>query len=266
MNRSKKKGLAAALVRIVIPPLLLLVVMLAVWQAGVVLFEIKPYLVPSPWAVLQTTYENAGKIISATSLTGRAALLGFLCSCTAGLGVGFLFSQSVWIRNCGYPYAIFLQTVPIVAIAPLIINWFGPGFHSVVIVSFIISLFPMITNATTGLTSTPPQLLELFRLQRAGPWQTMSKLRIPHAVGAMVTGARTASGLSVVGAIVGEFFAGYGARQFGLGYLIRQSAEMLKTDLLFASVGASAVLGVVIFSLASFVGYGLLAKWSLAHD
>jgi NitT/TauT family transport system permease protein len=171
-----------------------------------------------------------------------------------------LFSQARWIRSSLYPYAIFLQTVPIVAIAPLVVIWCGPGFASIVLVSFVLSVFPVLSNGVEGMTRVDPQLLELFSLHNASPRQILLHLRLPHSVPYLVAGAKVASGLTVIGAIVGEFFAGYGTRHPGLGYLILQSAGQLRTELLFASVAASTLLGLFMFLVT-----GLAAKWTLSR-
>ena len=200
-------------------------------------------------------------MLAATGLTGAGALCGFAASIVLGTFVAFLFSQSSAIRSSCYPYAIFLQTVPIVAIAPLIVTWFGAGFRSVVIIACIISLFPIITNVTTGLISVDAGLHDLFRLHRATRWQLLRKLQIPNAVPYLVTGARTSSGLAVVGAIVGEFFVGYGTRQHGLGFIILYAGPQLKTDQLFAATIASALLGIIMFTATTLVGKAVLGKW-----
>ena len=160
------------------------------------------------------------------------------------------------------PSAVFRQTVPIVAIAPLIVLWIGHGLAGVVAVSFIISLFPIIANTTAGLTSVEPELLELFALNEASRWQVLLKLRIPHAVPNMLTGARISCGLSVIGAIVGEFFAGYGTEDFGLGYLIILTNAQTKTPFLFATVLFSTGLGLAFFGAVSGLSRLVLRRWA----
>jgi NitT/TauT family transport system permease protein len=177
-----------------------------------------------------------------------------------------VFSQSAWIRNSCYPYAIFLQTVPIVAIAPLVITWFDYGFHSVVIISFVLSLFPIIANATTGMVTVDPLLADLFRLHNATRWQLLVKLRLPNAVPHIVTGAKTSSGLAVVGAIVGEFFVGPGMDRYGLGSLIQQKLAQLKTAEAFAALFASTALSVAIFAAVSYTGSWVLGRWFSASE
>ena len=256
------KGLLTRLLHVVLPPIGLFVLVVILWQAVVVCFDVKPFILPSPARVLTAAIEYFPKFAYATLLTGEGALCGFLISVVLGILIALLFAQSALIRNAAYPYAIFLQTVPVVAVAPLIITWFGAGFPSVVVVTVIISLFPIITNTTTGLLAIDPDLLDLFRLNNASRLQVMMKLRFPHAVPHMVTGAKISSGLSVIGAIVGEFFAGYGTDRFGLGYLILQTANQLKTNQLFVGVIASTLLGIVIFATVTVLGGTILTRWS----
>ena len=123
--------------------------------------------------------EHAGELATAVGLTAAGALCGFGLSLLLGVSLGLLFSQSRIIQRSMYPYAIFLQTVPIVAIAPVLIMWFGYGFSGVVAVAVILSLFPIITGATAGLTTVDPNLLELFDIDSALRWQALVKLRLP---------------------------------------------------------------------------------------
>jgi NitT/TauT family transport system permease protein len=174
--------------------------------------------------------------------------------------VGVVFSQSRAVARGFYPYAIFLQTVPIVAIAPTIIAWCGTGMVSVIVVAFILGLFPIITNTYTGLMSIAPSYLELFELYNANRWQVLCKLRIPSALPHLVTGAKVSAGLSVIGAIVGEFFAG-ATSLYGLGYLIPQAIGSLKMDVGFAAVVCSSLLGLTLFGGVSLIGNWLLARW-----
>lgn len=242
-------------------PLALAVVFVLTWHFLVRAFDTPSFLVPAPRDVALVAAENPGKFAGATLATAKAALLGFSASFLAGTLIASAFSQSRIIRLSGYPYAIFFQTVPIVAIAPLIITWFGNGFQSVVIVAFIISLFPIITNGTSGMLAVDPDLLDLFQLHQASRWHVWFKLRLPASVPHLITGARTSSGLAVIGAIVGEFLAGYGTDQFGLGYLILMSSSQMKTAQLFAAVISSTLLGLSIFGAMSLLSSTVLARW-----
>jgi NitT/TauT family transport system permease protein len=241
--------------------MLVLAAAVVVWDRAAVWYEIPRYLLPRPGRVCRAAVEQAPKLLRATGMTAGGAVCGFVASLIAGTMTAFVFSQSKAIRSSCYPYAIFLQTVPIIAVAPLIITWFGTGFRSVVIVSFIISLFPIVTNATAGMLAVDSDLVDLFRLNNATRGQVLLKLRFPNAVPYIITGGRTSSGLAVIGAIVGEFFAGYGTERYGLGYLILQTSAQLKTDELFAAVVASTLLGIAIFTTVSLTGATILSRW-----
>ena len=251
---------AASLLKALMPVFFLLIV-LAVWHVVIVLNDVKPFMAPSPLAVGQAMLDQFPKLAHATWVTALAAISGYLASLAIGTIIAFVFSQSRIIRTSCYPYAILLQTVPIVAVAPLIIAWFGNGFQSVVIVSAIISLFPVLTNATTGMLTVDPNLLDLFRLHGASRWQTWMHLRLPSAVPYIITGARTSSGLAIIGAIIGEFFVGYGTKHFGLGYLIQQTTKFMKTDELFAAMIASTLLGVTMFGGMTLLSRTILSRW-----
>jgi NitT/TauT family transport system permease protein len=242
-------------------PLAVLAGMLAVWEFAVRAWEIPALLLPTPSRVALAAQENFPQLLSATWQTASAAVTGFAFSVLGGTLIGMLFSQSRLVRTSLFPYAICLQTVPIVAIAPVIVVWLGEGFWSVVVIATIISLFPMITNATAGMTSIPRGLQELFRLNGASRWQRLLKLQLPHSLPSLVTGAKIASGAAVLGAIVGEFFAGVGVDHPGLGYLIFVAKDRFNMAFLFAAIGASTLLGVAMFAIVSFVGQKGLLYW-----
>lgn len=245
----------------VLPPVVVFAIVVAFWHAATVAFDIQPYVLPSPARVFDAASANAAKIARAAMLTGGAALCGLGASLAVGVLVAFAFSQSRLIRGAFYPYAIFLQTVPIVAIAPVIAIWVGQDFRSVVLVAHIVSLFPVVANATHGLTSVDRNLLELFEINNAARAQTLLKLRFPNAIPHIVTGVRTSSGLSVIGAIVGEFFAGYDPSSQGLGYLIQSWSGQSKSAELYAAVFASTLLGLAIFGAASLAGAIACRRW-----
>jgi NitT/TauT family transport system permease protein len=245
----------------IVPPLVVFAIVLAIWQASIIGFRLKPFVLPSPVAVLRAFIDDAALLGRAVVYTGSAALSGFAGSLVIGTLIAFAFSQSRMLRAAGYPYFIFLQTVPIVAIAPLIVRWFGYGFQSVVLVAFLLGLFPILSNGTQGLLDIDPDLLDLFRLNNSTRWQVLVKLRFPSAVPGILAGARTSSGLSVVGAIVGEFFVGYGSKQFGLGYLINATNGQSQLDRLFAAVLTSTMFGIAIFGLVNLISATILRSW-----
>ncbi|MGH7895742.1 MAG: ABC transporter permease, partial [Candidatus Binatia bacterium] len=219
------------------------------------------YLVPPPGDVAREAWLHAGDLAAATARTGMAAGGALTLSIVAGLAVAFVFAQSSLVARSLYPYAIFLQTVPIIAIAPLVIIWSGPGLRSVLLIAFLVCVFPIITSGATGLTSVDRDLRDLFRIHGASRWQTLWKLRLPHALPDIVTGAQVAGGLAVIGAIVGEVFAGYGAEARGLGYLVTVTAAQLKTAYLFAAIIACTLLGLVFFAALGWIRAVVTRRW-----
>ena len=254
------------LLSIALPPVVFFALVVALWQAATTLWDIPAYLVPGPRRVLESAGEHAAELRQAVPLTGAAAMSGFAMSLVAGTLLGLVFSQSKIIQRSIYPYALFLQTVPIVAIAPLVILWFGYGFRGVVAVSFILSLFPIITSATAGLTTVDPNLIELFEIHNATRSQMLFKLRLPGAVPHLVTGAKISCGLAVIGAIVGEIYAGFQGESYGLGTLITRANGNLDTSYVFAGVICSTLLSVAIFATVSLLGATILARWHVAAD
>jgi NitT/TauT family transport system permease protein len=247
--------------RRLLPPVIAALLLLLVWGVVVQVWQIKDYLVPGPWAVLGHLWSDRGRLVAAWWLTGQAAVVGLGLSLLIGTLTSVGFAQSPLLRYALYPYAIFLQTVPIVAIAPLLVLWLGFGTRGVIAVAFVLSLFPIIANVTAGLTSVPQSFDELFTLYKATRWQRLLKLQFPHAIPHLMTGLKTSSGLSVIGAIVGEFFVGYGDKGFGLGYMIRSAAESYQTASLFAAVILSTLLGVVVFAGVSLISEWVLQRW-----
>jgi NitT/TauT family transport system permease protein len=159
-----------------------------------------------------------------------------------------------------YPWTLLLQTVPIVAIAPLILMWMGAGIFSVMLIAFIISLAPIIANTTQGLISVDENLVHLFMMHNASRGQILFKLRLPHSVPSLFVGIRIACGIAVIGAITGELYAGSSSvGRGGLGYSILYASSQLQTDYLFALVFAATVLG---FGFLFFV-MGL--EWYFLH-
>src|SRR5258708_3407974 len=166
---------------------------------------IKAFLVPPPSAVLQTMIQDWPELFAALAKTTIGALTGFLLSAVGGIAIAVFLSSSRVIQRAFYPYAVFFQTVPVIAVAPLLVIWFGYGMRTVVASAFIVSIFPVIANTLTGILSTDPALRDLFRLYGASTPVTLFKLRFPAALPQILTGLRVASGLAVTRAIVGGF-------------------------------------------------------------
>ncbi len=236
--------------------------LLLVWVGVIRLFAIKPFLLPTPQAVASAALERLPSLLTSLSITAEAAAGGLAAAIVAGVLLAMVFAQSAWIRRMFYPYTILLQTVPIVAVAPLILMWIGPGIFSVGLIAFIICLSPIIANTTQGLISVERNLVDLFTMNNASRAQVMLHLRLPHALPALFTGIRISAGIAVIGAITGELFAGSARVGVGgIGYAIQYAASQLETDYLFALVGAATFLGFSFFFLVMFLEWFFLHQW-----
>jgi NitT/TauT family transport system permease protein len=222
---------------------------------------VKAYLVPAPSSVFLAIVNNWSELAAALGKTSAAALLGFAMSTSAGIAIAVFLSSSRAIQRAFYPYAVFFQTVPIIAIAPLLVIWFGYGMRTVVASAFIVSIFPVIANTLTGLLSTDPALRDLFRLYGASTPVTLFKLRFPAALPQILTGLRVASGLAVIGAIVGEFIGGQ-----GLGSVVDVARTQQRTDKVFAAVLLASLLGLALFGLINLISAMTLRRWHASEQ
>jgi NitT/TauT family transport system permease protein len=216
---------------------------------------VPPYLVPAPSRVLHTLFAETD-IREGLRDTTIASVVGFALSATVGLLIAIVLSSSRWVQRTFYPYAVLFQTVPIIAIAPMLVIWIGFGMPTVITSAFIVSVFPVIANTINGLLSTDPPLRDLFRLYGASPAATMLKLRLPFALPAILTGLRVAAGLSVIGAIVGEFITGG-----GLGGIIDASRTQQRIDKVFAVLVLASLLGIALFGVVNVISRLTLRNW-----
>lgn len=241
----------------------LALMLLGLWQAWVVVFDVPEFLVPSPWRVAQTLVEDGAMLLAALAVTMKVTLLAFFCATVLGVTIAFAFVQSRVLEAALFPYAVLLQVTPIVAIAPLVIIWVRDPTASLVICATVVALFPIIANTTLGLKSVDAGLLSYFKLQHATRWQTLWRLRIPSALPYFFGGLRISSGLALIGAVVAEFVAGTGGTGTGLAYQILQAGYQLNIPRMFAALGLITVAGVVLF--AAMAG---LSRWALKgwHD
>jgi NitT/TauT family transport system permease protein len=236
--------------------------LLIVWQLILWIFHVPRYMLPSPWAVTRAVVARFPSLLASLAITAEESLGGLISSILVGVLIALLFAQSRWVRKMLYPYTILLQTVPIVAIAPLILMWVGAGTAAVALIAFIISLAPIIANTTQGLISVDENLVHLFLMHNASPAQKLFKLRLPHAVPSLFVGIRIASGIAVIGAITGELYAGSSQVGVGgLGYSILYASSQLQTDYLFALVFAATVLGFSFFFVVMFFEWYFLHRW-----
>jgi len=242
-------------------PALIAVLLVAAWQGLVVAYEVPPYIVPSPMAVLQTLVADRALLAHSLGVTLGVALTALAIATVAGTIVALLFVQSRWIEMSFFPYAVLLQVTPIVAIAPLIIIWVKDMRIALVLCAVVVAIFPIISNTTLGLRSVDHGLLNLFRMCRANRWQVLTRLRIPGALPYFFGGLRIASGLALIGAVVAEFVAGTGGQGAGLAYQILLAGMQLNIPRLFAALFLIAATGVAFFAATVWISRVALSRW-----
>jgi len=257
--RGKRRNLAQ-----VAAPLIVFLVVMGIWMfiSYVLLEPRRQFLMPPPQNVLIVgllDLTNLTTILGGLWSTTQVALVGLALAIGIGTLVAIAMIQARWVEWSIYPWAVVLQTIPILAIVPLIGFWFQFGFNSRVLVCVLIALFPIVTNTLFGLKSTDQTHHDLFTLQRATRWQRLVKLQLPGALPAIVSGWRIAAGLSVIGAIVGDFFFRQG--EPGIGRLIDDYRARLQSEQLFASVVLSSLLGLVVFWGFGLLGQLLVGSW-----
>jgi NitT/TauT family transport system permease protein len=244
-----------------LPPLLAFIAIIVVWQLAIIIFQPKPFILPSPLNVTEAFQERGDRLLSASWITFRGAALAFLASSLLGALIALLLVSVPFLYKGFFPYTVVLQAVPVVAVAPIIIIWFGIGLPAVVAIGVIIAIFPVIANTVIGLRSTDAGLKQLFQLYEATSWQTVMKLRLPAALPYFFTGLRIAAGSSVIGAIVGEYIGGMAGTQGGLGFLVIELSRKLQMSTLFATVICAAILGILFFTVVSWLSNLFLKNW-----
>lgn len=244
-----------------LPPLIPFLLLTAAGETAVRAGWAPSYLIPAPSSVFAAIVQNRAELAEALLKTSAAALAGFGLSTLAGISIAVALSSSRAIQRAFYPYAVFFQTVPIIAIAPLLVIWFGYGMKTVIASAFVVSIFPVIANTLTGILSTDPALRDLFRLYGASARVTLFKLRFPAALPQILTGLRVAAGLAVIGAIVGEFIGGE-----GLGSVVDVARTQQRVDKVFAAVLLASLLGLTLFGLINLASAVTLRRWHASEQ
>jgi NitT/TauT family transport system permease protein len=219
------------------------------------------FIVPSPASVADRWWDIAsdGSLTRHTAVTLREVLTGLIAGVLSAFWLGYWIAKSRLIALTLTPYLVALQAVPIVAVAPLLIIWFGPGITSKVLICALLVFFPMLVNTIIGVRSIPPELRDLMRSFEATPLQTFWHLELPAALPVLIGGLKVSATLSVIGAVVGEFVSA----SAGLGYLINFGRGVYDTPLVIAAVFTLTILALVLYGLAAALAAVLLA-WQSA--
>jgi NitT/TauT family transport system permease protein len=224
-------------------PLGTLIAIVVIWYAAVKLFHVPSYLLPLPGAVLQRISEDFGFLLYHSWITTYITLGGFLLSIVIGIPLAVVIVASRTLERAIMPWLILSQTFPKVALAPLVVVWFGLGLGPKLVVAFLVAFFPVVVSTIVGMRSIEMEMLELASSIRASKLQTFWHFRLPLALPNIFAGMKVAVAFSVVGAVIAEWV---GATA-GLGYLLLQANANLDTSLLFSVLAALMVIGVVLY-------------------
>ncbi len=225
------------------PPALTLLAVIVLWELAVDIFTIPEYLLPPPSGIVGAMGAEWRYLLLHTWVTTKEILLGFALAVMVGIPTAMAIVYSNHLERALYPLLVASQSVPKIAIAPLLIFWAGIGTLPKVMVAFLISFFPIIIDTVVGLRSVEPEMLHLARSMGAGEMRIFLKIRFPTALPNLFAGLKVAVTLAVVGAIVGEFIQ---ADQ-GLGYALLQANAVLNTKLGFAAIIVLAAVGIALF-------------------
>lgn len=262
----REKSRSRELAETILPPIVLGLIGLTLWYlvSYVMLDESRRFLLRPPHQVIQVGFldwEIFKEILLGLWSSTRVAMIGLAIAILLGFFLAMLMSQAKVVERAVFPFMVMLQAIPILAIVPLISFWWGTGQTSRVVVCIIIALFPVIVNTLFGLQSAEKGMHDLFTLHHASRGTKLRKLMFPAAMPAIFAGLRISAGLSVIGAIVGDFFFGKG--DVGIGQLLRRYANQLQGEELLAAVIMSSALGVSVFLLFGWIQNVAIGKW---HD
>ncbi|UKJ63789.1 ABC transporter permease [Cellulosimicrobium cellulans] len=237
-------------------PALVLLAIFAVWWFVAWRELVPAYLVPSPGAVWDTMVEDWAMLAEHTWVTTMETVVGFVLASVIGVATAVLLVYSPTAEKSLYPLILFAQVIPKIAIAPILVVWFGFGATPKIILAVLIAFFPVVVSAVAGLRSIDPELLEMSATMGASRWKTFRKIRFPGSLPQLMSGLKVAVTLAVVGAVVGEFV---GADR-GLGYVLLLASGNLDAPLLFADLILMSLIGVVLFLLVELLER-LLIPW-----
>jgi NitT/TauT family transport system permease protein len=232
----------------------------AAWELIVRAFDIQPYVLPGPLAVLKTLISDWGVLSQSLLVTLLTTLEGFVAAAVGGILLALLFNVSRVVEYSLFPYAVILQVTPVIAIAPLLLIYL-PQQTAVVVCAWIVGFFPVLSNTTLGLNSVDRNLAGLFQLYGASKLQTLRYLKLPAALPYILGGLRIAGGLSLIGAVVAEIAAGTAGAGSGLAYRIAESGYRLNIPRMFAALLLLSLAGIVIYALLALISHLALRRW-----
>lgn len=243
-----------------VPSILAVALGLLLWEAAVRIFEVPAYLLPPPSAILLRIVRDWQQISMHASITLVETLVGFGLSILISIPLAALLCQIRWVEEALYPVLVASQTIPKVALAPLLIVWFGFGETPKILITFLICFFPIVVDTMVGLNSVSREVLWLSHSMGAPAWKTFFKIRIPAALPNVFAGIKVASTLAVVGAVVGEFVGS----DRGLGYLLIAANGVMDVQLSFAVLVVLSAMGILLFAAVD-IAERLALPWHISQ-
>lgn len=245
-----------------VPAALVFVIGIALWEAAVHVFSIEFYLLPAPHVIVASLRESYPVLVEAGLYTFTEALVGWALGCGGGVLAAMAASRSPAFAELVLPYAIASASVPIIALAPLAIIWFGIAQGSKIAIVTLMTFFPTFIGTLRGLLSVSPQSLDLMRSCAATEWQIFARLRLPHSLPDVFVALRACTTLAMIGAVVSEFFGG---PVKSLGVYIKSTASLFQTRQAWSAILVACALGLV-FYFAVGVVERLAMPWRAGRD
>jgi len=239
-------------------PLAGTLIIVLVWHYYVVLLHVPVVVLPTPMQVLQAMVQESRALLEEGWVTALECIYGFALAMAIGIPIAVTMTYSRIANQMFYPLLVASQSIPKVAIAPILLVWFGTGLKSKLAMAFVIAFFPVVVDTATGLRSTSPELLELARSLQCSRLQTFFKIQLPSALPSIFSGAKIAVTLAVIGAVIGEFI---GSNE-GLGNLLLTANSQLNTPLVWAALIVLSVLGMVLYGIVV-VAEKFLMPWAV---
>jgi ABC-type nitrate/sulfonate/bicarbonate transport system permease component len=248
-----------SLVADIVAPAAVLVALVLLWEWLCKALDVPVFILPKPSDIVAQIVHDRELLWGDFLFTLKNVLFGFLLAFVVAMVLGFLVAHVRLINRAIYPLLVASQTIPIIAIAPVFIIWFGYGILPKVITTALICFFPLTVNTVTGFQSVDPEMKTLFRAYNAGWAQTALKLTFPGALPFIMSGLKISATLSVIGGVIGEWIGS----DNGLGYLIIQAGSQIQTARVFAAIAVLALMGIALFLLAALLER-LVTPWQRA--
>jgi NitT/TauT family transport system permease protein len=241
-------------------PLGAAVLLLVIWELGVAVFHVRPFIAPAPTAVAVTLYDKFGLLVANLAPTATEAIAGFLIGNSAAILLATVFVHQRTSEEAFFPIAVMVHTIPVMAYAPILVLLLGNGMEAKVAIAALICFFPTLVNMTRGLRAVSPQQMELMRILSASPSEIFFKLRLKSSLPYLFSALKIASATSVIGAIVGEWIGS----TTGIGALIIQATYNFDSALLYATIVVGSVFSAAFFGVVSWLE-SVFLKWNVSQ-